>query len=232
MSQPQVLYNLQQIDTEIRTKKQRLGEVLKAQKEPASLVAMRERAKAAAEALHEAQARQKDLALELSSLNDKASREEKRLYSGQVTNPKELADLQMEVESLGRRRSALENESLEGLMLVDERKSAKVAIDAELQQAAEAWDASLVDLKAEQQALAVRLNQLLARREQQLPLVEARSLQMYEQLARTKNGLAVAGLKNGKCLGCQLTVSAQISKRANEGRMANCENCGRLVYPL
>ena len=34
MSQPSVLYDLQQIDTEIRAKKQRLGEVLRLQKEP------------------------------------------------------------------------------------------------------------------------------------------------------------------------------------------------------
>jgi len=34
MSQARVLYTLQQIDTEIRTKKQRLGEVLRLQKEP------------------------------------------------------------------------------------------------------------------------------------------------------------------------------------------------------
>ncbi len=41
MSQAQVLYDLQQIDTEIRTKKLRLGEVLRLQKEPAALVAAR-----------------------------------------------------------------------------------------------------------------------------------------------------------------------------------------------
>ena len=39
MSQARVLYDLQQIDTEIRTKKQRLGEVLRLQKEPPALVA-------------------------------------------------------------------------------------------------------------------------------------------------------------------------------------------------
>ena len=52
MSQARVLYDLQQIDTEIRTKKQRLGEVLRLQKEPPALVAAREAAQAAEDELH------------------------------------------------------------------------------------------------------------------------------------------------------------------------------------
>jgi len=94
MTQVHQLYQLQQIDTEIREKKQRLSEVLKAQREPGELIATRRRAEAAAAELQKWQATHTDLNLELSSLNNKAKNSERRLYSGKVTNPKELADLQ------------------------------------------------------------------------------------------------------------------------------------------
>ncbi|MEZ4515948.1 MAG: hypothetical protein R3C44_03590 [Chloroflexota bacterium] len=53
----------------------------------------------------------------MGSVNDKARRQsEQRLYSGDVKNPKELTDLQHEIESLGRRRDTLETDVLEALM--------------------------------------------------------------------------------------------------------------------
>src|SRR5690606_5207993 len=131
MSQAQVLYDLQQIDTEIRTKKQRLGEVLRLQKEPASLLAARESAQAADTELKKRQAHHKALSQEIAALAEKAKRSEERLYSGAVKNPKELTDLQHEVDALARRRAALEDEALLAMMSVDEQKAARDAADAE-----------------------------------------------------------------------------------------------------
>ncbi len=76
MSQARVLYDLQQLDTEIRTKKQRLGEVLRLQKDPPALVAAREAAAAADAELHLWRARHKDLTLEIAGVADKAKRSE------------------------------------------------------------------------------------------------------------------------------------------------------------
>ena len=133
MSQARVLYDLQQIDTEIRTKKQRLGEVLRLQKDPPALVAAREVAAAADADLQRWRARHKELTLEIAGVADKAKRSEERLYSGAVKVPKELTDLQHEVEALGRRRAALEDEELKVMMAVDERQaiSAKAAAEVE-----------------------------------------------------------------------------------------------------
>ncbi|HRQ15188.1 MAG TPA: hypothetical protein PK205_17955, partial [Promineifilum sp.] len=78
MSQSHVLYDLQQIDSEIRAKKQRLGEVLRLQKEPAALVTAREHAQAAAADLQQWQTRHKNLTLEIASVIDKAKRSEDR----------------------------------------------------------------------------------------------------------------------------------------------------------
>lgn len=232
MSQAQVLYNLQQIDSEIRAKKQRLGEVLRLQKEPATLVAAREQAAAADADLQQWQAKHKNISLEVASVADKAKRSEDRLYSGVVKNPKELTDLQHEVEALGRRRAALEDEALLAMMEVDERKGAKTAADAEVEKLAGEFVTASSSLRQEQQALALSLNALLEKRARQVALAQPTLLTRYDELIRQKNGLAVAGLRGNKCLGCQLTLSASVIRAASEGKLIQCENCGRFLCPI
>ncbi len=232
MSQARVLYDLQQIDTEIRTKKQRLGEVLRLQKEPPALLAARESAAAAEAELKRVRARHKALTDEIAALADKTKRSEDRLYSGVVKNPKELNDLQHEIEALGRRRGALEDEALQAMMTVDERQTSSQAADAERDHLASQFDASVVSLKAEQQALAVQLNRLLEKRQQQAAMAQPALLKAYDQLILEKRGLAVAALRHNKCQGCQVTLSASTIRAAGEGKLVRCDSCGRLLCPL
>ena len=232
MSQARVLYDLQQIDTEVRAKKHRLGEVLRLQKEPATLLAARERAQLADADLQDARARHKGLTLEIAGLNDKAKRSEERLYSGVVKNPKELNDLQHEVEALGRRRAALEDEALLAMMAVDERQAAKAAADAEVDQMAGDFAAASVSLRQEQQTLALHLNSLLEKRQRQVVMAQPALIKTYDELSRQKNGLAVAGLRGSKCLGCQLTLSASTIRAADQGQLIRCDHCDRILCPI
>ena len=129
MSQVQQLYQLQQIDTEIRQKKQRLGDVLRAQKETEALLAARKRMETAVSALQSWQTQRQDLDLELQTLKNKAKSAEQRLYSGNVKNPKELADLQSSIDSMGRQRAALEDEVLEAMIMIEDAETEKAAAD-------------------------------------------------------------------------------------------------------
>lgn len=232
MSQARVLYDLQQIDTEIRTKKQRLGEVLRLQKDPPALVAAREMAQAAEAELHRWRARHNDLTLEIAGVSDKAQRSEERLYSGVVKNPKELNDLQHEVEALGRRRATLEDEALKVMMTVDERQTASQAAAAEVDRLAGEFNASVATLKVEQQSLGVHLSKLIEKRGRQAALAQPAALKSYDQLIQEKRGLAVAGLRGSKCQGCQMTLSGTTIRAAAEGQLVRCDSCGRILCQL
>ena len=91
MSQVHQLYRLQLIDSEIVQRKARLIELLHAQKANETVLAAQHEAEEAAQVLQQWQSRQRALELELGSINEKANRSEKRLYSGNVKSPKELA---------------------------------------------------------------------------------------------------------------------------------------------
>lgn len=232
MSQARVLYNLQQTDTEIRSKKQRLGEVLRLQKEPATLVAAREQAQAADVELQKRRMHHKTLSQEIAALAEKVRRSEERLYSGVVKNPKELTDLQHEVEALTRRRAGLEDEALLALMGVDEQKAIKDAADIETSRLLGEFEAASVSLRQEQQTLALHLNELIEKRGRQATLVQPALLKTYDQLLQQKGGLAVAALQANKCQGCRLTLSASVIRAADEGKLIRCDNCDRFLCPV
>ena len=56
---------------------------------------------------------QTKLETEIQQIDDKVSHEQSRLYSGEVSNPKELANIQAELDALRRRKSHLEDQELE-----------------------------------------------------------------------------------------------------------------------
>ncbi|MCL4261947.1 MAG: hypothetical protein KJ069_01960 [Anaerolineae bacterium] len=231
MTQVHQLYQLQETDLEIRDKKQRLGEVLQTLKGPPWLLKARGDLDTAVSHINTLQSQRQTLNLELQSLRSKAKNSETRLYSGKVVNTKEMADLQHEIESLNQRAAGIEDEILELMLLLEDAEAEKNNAAATAETAETRWQKESVDLEAEKTDLAVRLNRLLQRRQEQASVVDAASLKEYELLAKKKGGTAVTRLRVDRCLGCRMTVSANYIKQAREGKKAYCGSCGRIIYP-
>lgn len=231
MAQVHQLYKLQEIDLEIREKKERLTEVLQILKGPQWLLNVRSRAETAVAELQTLQSQHTTLNLELQSLRNKIKSSENRLYSGKVSNPKELSDLQSEIDSVGRRASGLEDEVLEVMILMEDAETEKSQIDEALAKAEARWETESVALATEKNELALRLNKLLALRKEQAAAIDAPSLQEYERLAKKKGGKVVVRLRADMCLGCRTTVSANKIKQAKEGQKVYCGTCDRIIYP-
>ncbi len=232
MSQVQHLYRLQQYDSEIAQKKRRLSEVIGLQRETAELLAARNRCTAADAEAAKWTTIQTDLNLELGGVNSKAKRSNQRLYSGQVTNPKELEDLQNEVEALGRRRSALEDELLDAMIMLEDAQEEAASAQKELGEIEAAWERSQSSLQAEQNELAIDLHGLISTRDQQAARIDPEALAVYDSIRARKNGVAVVGLVNNSCMGCHVGVSANKALQAERGERVTCTGCGRILFPL
>jgi predicted nucleic acid-binding Zn-ribbon protein len=229
MAQTRALYRLQQIDSEIKDKKGRLLEVLNLQKESAALLAARERVKTAVSELEKYQAQHQKYSTELEDLNAKTKRSEQRLYSGNVKNPKELSDLESEIKSLSRRRSALEDDILETMVFIEDAEGEKDAAEMVLTKMEAEREASKDGLAKEQNELALSLHHLTQDRKKQADGIDARSLGDYENLRKRKNGVAVARLKINQCQACFTTVSASKVTKADRGELVYCGGCGRIL---
>jgi predicted nucleic acid-binding Zn-ribbon protein len=229
MSQTRALYRLQLIDSEMKGKKTRLLDVLKAQKESAALLAARERVETAVTTLKRWQDQHKKYNTELEDLNAKAKRSEDRLYSGNVKNPKELEDLQSEIKSLGRRRGALEDDILETMVLVEDAEGERLAAETVLFKMEAERAASMIELAKEQNELALSLHHLTQDRQKMAAVIDAKALDDYENLRQRKNGVAVAKLRVNQCQSCFTTCSASKMQKVEEGLMVYCGGCGRML---
>jgi predicted nucleic acid-binding Zn-ribbon protein len=232
MSQVDLLYRLQQTEDEIRKDKKRLTEVIRLQSESVELIKARKKAADTESLIGGLRAIQKDLNLELDGLTDKAKREETRLYSGFVTNPKELEDLQNEINSLGKRISILEDELFEAMLNVEEAETNHEDAVDNLNRIESEWNDTSTRCKEEQKELLEQISELAEQKKQLLPLIQPGSMMAFETAKRRAGETTVVGLKNGRCRGCLLIVSSMLQKAVDEGQLVTCDSCGRILYPL
>ena len=169
---------------------------------------------------------------EVASLTERAAQAEKQLYSGSVTNPRELQALQDDVASIRRRISQLEDEQLEIMELAEPVDARREELDAErgrLEAEVRRLEEELAAAEAEidEEAAGVR-----AEREQAATAVPEDLWPEYDRLRAALGGVAVARLVNGTCQGCHLRLSAvevDRIRKLSPDEPVHCEECGRLL---
>ena len=233
MSRTQPLYELQQVDLEIQSVSGRLKEIGATLGENAELKRARKMATGAQAELAKCRAEMHDLDLEVSSLSQKIETNESRLYSGRVTNPKELANLEEELASLKRWREKREEDLLEAMLATEEAEATLSDAQAILTQVSETWGAEQGDLADEQTTLQARLEELGERRRSLIAVVGSEDVATYERLRQRKAGRAVAAVKDGICEGCRMNPpSSQVQHARSGSELEFCNNCGRILHVL
>jgi predicted nucleic acid-binding Zn-ribbon protein len=231
MSQIHSLARLQTLDSDILAKKTRLAEVLRLQKEPEPLLTARAAVEQYSAKRQSWQTKQRDLDLEIGQLSSKIKQVETKMYSGKVTSPKELSDLEQNVASLKRHRATLEDSVLDVMVQLEDVNAALRTASDELEHLEANWVDDQARYKEEQHTLAVALNRLLGERKEQASKIDARLLINYDSLRRKKAGVGAVAIVNGQCSGCRVVVPSSQSKQVREGNVVFCGQCGRILLP-
>jgi predicted nucleic acid-binding Zn-ribbon protein len=167
---------------------------------------------------------------ESSLLDQKIAREEQRMFSGGVSNPKELSALQAEVESLKRRRTGLEDELLEAMLGREQATATVDGLTKERDEAAtEAADLNSIveELTGE---ISGELQTHTAARAEIAGDVAPDLLKLYEQIRAAKAGVGAAALEAGTCLGCHTKLpQRELERMRAEGGLQRCDNCRRIL---
>ncbi|SCK41085.1 hypothetical protein H180DRAFT_03566 [Streptomyces sp. WMMB 322] len=165
-------------------------------------------------------------------MRQRSARDQKRLDSGQVTNPKDLENLQSEIASLARRQGDLEDVVLE----VMERHEAATERAAELAQRVEAVQAKAEDAVARRDAALGEIDgeagTVRAERDSVAGTVPADLLKLYEKIREQQGGVGAARLFQRRCEGCRLELNiTELNevRAAPEDEVVRCENCRRVL---
>ena len=167
---------------------------------------------------------------EIGILETKTQREEQRLFSGAVSNPKELSALQSEVAMLKKKRGDLEDSLLEVMVQKDQATSTGDRLESE-HESTKAEHSQLAgkvaelsgEIDAELQDHAAKRSEVAARLPRDL-------LALYENLRDTKGGVGAAALRGDTCEGCHTRLpSREVERVKNEGGLQRCDNCRRIL---
>lgn len=174
----------------------------------------------------------RDLELETGSLTDKLALVNERLYSGRITNAKELAGLNDDEKMLQKRKRELEDRALSLMEKIETTNAAAQTKRAAFADSSTQTNAqrllaqnNLHQLDASDAELAQQRASLRAR-------LDAPTLRSYDQLRAAKKGRAVAQIKNASCSQCGYAVPAGLLSRIKVGsELVWCANCGRILTP-
>jgi uncharacterized protein len=169
---------------------------------------------------------------DVEQVRSRIDRDRTRLDNGQVSSPRELENLQSEVQSLHRRQSDLEEIVLD---VMERRESVETrqregtaelgSLGTEIEQVTARRDASLADLAEQTGKAADRRASVVA--DEPVDLVE-----LYERLRVQHGGVGAAALRRGQCQGCHLTlntVDINAIRAAAEDEVMRCEECRRIL---
>jgi hypothetical protein len=171
---------------------------------------------------------------EATSLAQQAAAAEAKLYSGEVSSPKELQALQADVRQLKKHQQQVEDRQLttmeqrepldEQLGVRDGEMTALEGDVAALRETLAAAEGSLGDeLAAEEAARAGVASG-----------IDADLLDVYERCRDKSNGVGAARLVGMTCQGCHLSIPATEAERirtAPDGTVEHCDNCGTILVP-
>lgn len=225
------LYELQEVDLEIEAKREALASVESRLGESAAIVEARAALAKEQERSAELKKAQQLGEWEVEDLRSKVAPLEQKLYSGSVRNPKELIDLQEQVEHLKKARRGCEDRVLDIMAEVEATQTRMDTRIEELKRMEENWLQEQSRLAEEQADLSASLARLEQKREELVSRIDSASLELYQALRGKRQGRAVAKVEQGMCQGCRIVLPWSELQRARIGQEpVQCSSCERILY--
>ena len=226
------LVELQSVDNELGVRRARLEEIARLLGDDAALRALARQLHVHQGEMDLALSKQGELDDAIGGYSARVEAAEAKLYGGGVTSPRELQDLQADVNMLKRHRGEQEDALLVVLEEVDEARRKRDATAGSLESQTAAWKADQQSMTEEQARLEEEAFELELRREDLVALIPPTEVALYDQVRRSHPNHPVARMHNGACDACRVGVPTRMQIEVRAGSRPNrCPNCGRILLP-
>jgi predicted nucleic acid-binding Zn-ribbon protein len=224
------LWRLQETDIALDSRRGSLEDAQTRMGESEELLVARARYEELLAMQRQAESAQSDIDTEASDLRAKITPQETKLYSGAIKSPKELGDLQADIDQLKRHLAAIEDRDLEALAAAETAEREARTAGAEHEAIDAAW-------REEQGELAARIERLTSeiavydeQRRDRAEYIDANLLKTYDRLRVAHSGRAMAKLDRNLCTGCRISLPTNLVNKARAGSaLAQCPNCERIL---
>ena len=174
---------------------------------------------------------QKEAEWGLEELDQRLKQQEQRLYSGSVSNPKELNALQQEVHHLRRQQARQEEKALEIMEAAENLREAVERKTRAVNQAEEAWTLANAAGVSRREQLEAHQQELRTKRAGVATTLDSDLLKRYESVRKSKQGRAVSKVEQNSCQWCRVILTPSELQRVRiSPDLQTCGNCGRILY--
>jgi predicted nucleic acid-binding Zn-ribbon protein len=229
MSAAKQLYELQELDLEIDSQEQALGLATSQLGESQAVLKLQGQLQKEQQRLEELKRKQHTAEWEIEDLSTRLATAEKKLFSGDIKNPKELASLQHEVEMFKNKRSQLEEKALEIMEQVELAEAGIAKTNSELEEMRAEWQQQQRELSDNVERLKAILSNLRQKRQLLSEEIPPQAVELYQGLRKAK-GTAVARVEQGICRGCRISLPMTELQKARSGKLVKCSSCGRILF--
>jgi predicted nucleic acid-binding Zn-ribbon protein len=231
MSSPFHLYQLQKIDSQVDQTSRRVKEIQ-------NLISFDEKSNAISTELQ-------GIESELEAIKFQADQTEKTinqrkikleqansaLYGGKVHIPKELVDLQAEIESHKNAISQMEDEFLKSLDKMEITQTQLSSIKDRLEKSKIDFETLRTQLISENNIAQKNLERLNVERQVATSQISKEMLTIYENIRQKKKGFAVSLISEQACSACGYELTpAEVQKARTSTDLFYCSSCGRILY--
>ena len=167
---------------------------------------------------------------EVSILSDKIKSKEEKLYSGKITNPKELVGINEEVISLKSKMDEKETELLELMEALDEISKNLEKKERALSKTLEEIKKNELELAQKEKEIDQEIPELKNKRNNLVKHLDTEILNEYENLRKEKGGEVVAVLRDGICSCCNMQLpSIKVDSMRDSSIFYHCDFCKRIL---
>jgi len=223
------LYQLQEVDLEIEANEQTLNRLVSQLGKNQTVVEAQAKLDSEQRRLDDLKRRQHSAEGDVDDLVTKITTAEEQLYSGRIRNPKELTNLQHEVDLLKAKRDQLENKALEIMDQVELAEASVAASGNEFNKLETEWHSQQQQLSTDIEVLQSKLSELRQKRQLLSAEIDPQAVGVYDKLRKQK-GQAVAKVEQGICRGCRISLPSSELQQARSGNLVQCSSCGRILF--
>ncbi len=225
-----LLLSLQSTDQEYAVRRREFRKATEKLQARGGLPELKEKAEKSRVRELEARVEHAKMEQELAEVKDRLSQLEERLYSGAITNVRELQAVETEHAAARRQYATLEQGLGPTLASAEEARRRHEDLEKQLADQEEAWKTAEQELSSEKDRLSKECDGISKKRHKEAAGIPEDDLKFYESLLRRKAGVAVVKVERGVCQGCRVRLPLrEVSKMRVSNGLISCSSCGRIL---
>jgi len=178
---------------------------------------------------HQLETKRKKLEDVLEINEEKIKSNEHKLFSGTITDSKELYNYQNEIEMLKKGNSRMEDEILELMEEQEVLEPARENLKKELTELEARVKRIEAEIEEKREVLRHNIEGLKKRKEDVLARIPGDDLKRFNETKMRKGGIALSVIKDNFCGVCNMEIPAiEAEKFVDCDTLYNCPVCGRL----